>query len=262
MNTERYWPQHRVFFIATLALFPDKLNRQAVNPWFYQPYFVGKDLDVIKIELEDYRNAGYLQYEEVDGLYEISDIDTPKAATDLTKYLKKWQQGELSSASANKPPDAYYQQELLFDAIVCAYAKHQSQPRITLEDVYGKPEDYAYDPPFWELVLSYQLLDDKVEIKDAGYDQRIDGIYDDNPQPYVEYKITDKKLLGLIEQRITQKAKPEPSTVPASIVTTAPESAATKQEGRVVKDGRFIYIMIGDKNYLIKRLDKGGTYEP
>jgi hypothetical protein len=262
MSKKRYLPQHRVFFIATLALFPEKLNGYAVNPWFYKPYFISEELEIIKIELEDYKNAGYLKYKDSDGLYEISDIDSHKALADLTEYLEKWKNKQLTIDSADMPPDVTYQKELLLNAVIKAYSDHYSEPRITLEKIYGSPDSYAYDPPYWELVLSYQLLDKKVEIKDLGYDRHIDGLYDDNPQPYVEYKITDKKLIGLIEQRITQKAKPEPPTVPASIVTTAPESAAIKREGRVVKDGRFIYIMIiDDKSYLIKRLDKGGTYD-
>src|SRR6266404_1930893 len=96
-STEPYWPQHKVFLVATLALFPNRLDGHEVNQWFYRPYFVGNDLDFIEVELEEYKKAGYLRYKKVHGLYKISAIDSQKAAKDLTAYLKKWQQNKLLS---------------------------------------------------------------------------------------------------------------------------------------------------------------------
>jgi hypothetical protein len=202
MNMKRYWPQHRVFFIATLALFPEKLNGYAVNPWFYRVYFISEELDVIKIELEDYKNAGYLQYKVVDGLYEISDINSQKAVADLTEYLERWQNNELLSLPADKPPDVAYQQKRLVNAVATAYATNQKEPRITLQDVYGKPSDYSYTPPFWELVLACQLLDKKAKIKYMDYDRHADGLYDDDAQPLVDFKIVSKEFEQAIARGI------------------------------------------------------------
>lgn len=260
--TEQYWPQHRVFFMGVLALFSDKLNGHEVNQWFYRPFFVGDNPDFIQLELEEYRKAGYLKYEKPGALYKITDINTEKATKDLTQYLKKWQQNKLVLLSAKKPPDSAYQRKLLLDAIVHARANHQSEPRVTLEDVYGNGGDYAYNPPFWEIALSYQLLDGKVEIKDLGYDQRIDGLYEDNIQPFVEYEITDKKLLGLVERRAAQEAESATPTTSSDIVPALPDSLPAKREGRVIKDRRLIIIAIaGDQNYTVARLEDGGSYD-
>src|SRR5690606_7715862 len=125
--------------------------------------FVGKELDFIELELEEYQKAGYLKYEKTHALYKISEINTQKATGDLTEYLKKWQHNELLSLPASKPPDAAHQQTLLLSAVAQACANNQKEPRITLQDVYGEPGSYTYTPPFWELVLACQLLDKKVK---------------------------------------------------------------------------------------------------
>lgn len=36
---EQFWNEHKVFFLATLVLFPDKLMGQQLDPWFFRPYF-------------------------------------------------------------------------------------------------------------------------------------------------------------------------------------------------------------------------------
>lgn len=257
-----YWSQHKVFFIATLVLFPDDLNGHEVNQWFYRPYFAGDDPTFIEIELEDYRKAGYLKYEKPGSLYKITDIDTQKAAKDLMQYLEQWQRNELHALSAAKPPDTMRQKELLLAAIVSDYTDHKDVQRITLEGVYGKPDNNAYKPPFWELVLAYQLIDKKIKITSMDYGKREDGLYDDDRQPAVDIKIVDKELLGLVEQRVAQKAEPASPTTPAGIVAATTENTHTTREGRVIKDGRLICIAINDdKTYVIKRLDKGGTYD-
>ena len=270
-DVEQYWPQHKVFFLATLVLFPDKLTVRALDPWFFRPYFnftsdsnfgsgrhKDPSLDWVIIMLDDYQNKGYIKYNKADSLYKITEIDTKKATKDLVQYLKKWQHNKLLSLPAFKPPDTAHQQALLLDAVVRAYANYQNEPRITLEDVYGKHGDYAYEPPFWELVLSYQLLDNRVKIKYMDYGRRTDGLYDDNAQPLVDFKITDKELVSLVEQRVAQKATPLPPTAPASIVVAQPMVGANDAELQSVTVAMtvagVIYAKLGDEKRLIKRV--------
>jgi|GEM_PF-4016576 len=271
-TTKLYWPQYKVFFIGTLVLFPDRLTAQPLDPWFFSPYFNflydkdfnkdDPDLTWAAVVLDEYKKDGYIKYERVDGLFKITSINTAKAEKDLTQYLKRWQRNELLTLKASKPPDATRQDELLLAAIVHAYPDQKSVQRITLEDIYGKSGDYTYNPPFWELVLANQLLDKKIKITYMDYDRRDDGLYENDVQPVVDVKVVGTKLAGSVQQELTRVVKPVSPTVPASIVTATPENTPTKQEGRVMKDGRLIYIMIrGDKSYLIKRLDKGGTYD-
>ncbi len=201
MDMERFWPQHKVFFVATLSLFPEKLKGYAVNPWFYRPYFIAEELDVIKIELEDYKNAGYLKYKEVDGLYEISDIDTQKATDDLIDYVDKWQSDKLILNSMIKPAKPSRQHEFLREALVRAYRLNPGdQLRITLEDIYGSPNSDSFGTPFWELVLSLQLSEQpSAMITRIDYDRGMDGLYVDDAQPFADIKITNPELLRSIE---------------------------------------------------------------
>lgn len=214
MNMEmEYWPRHKVFFIGTLSLLPKYLRDKAIVEMFYKPYFARDHVDVIEATLQDYQKDGYLKYEESGEFgWQITEVNTQKAVDNLTGYLEKWQRNELLSPRASKPPDAAHQQALLFNAIARAYANHQKEPRITLQDVYGKPSGYDYEPPFWELVLACQLLDMNVEIKHMEYDKRASGIYNDNAQPFVDFRIVSKKFEKAVARAL-------PTTLPANKTT-------------------------------------------
>lgn len=239
-DVKLYWPQHKVFFIATLVLFPDKLDGHEVNQWFYRPYFAGDDPTFIEIELEDYRKAGYLKYEKAGALYKITEVHSKKAKKDLLQYLKQWQRNELLTLSAGKAPDPERQKELLLAAIVLDYPDHKSKLRITLENIYGKPGSYAYKPPFWELVLAYQLLDKKIKITYMDYDRRDDGLYPDNGQPTIDCKIADNELAALVELKPVPAQQPLP-TVPESVVIS------------MNTDGT-VYAELAENKRLIKKL--------
>lgn len=268
-DEEQYWSQHKVFFVATLILFPDKLTAQPLDPWFFRPYFnfvYGNDFDKglnkddpslewAATLLDDYRKSGYIKYKKVESLYKITDIDTKKAKKDLMQYLKQWQRNELLALSASKPPDAVRQKELLLVAIVHDYADHKNEQRITLKSVYGKPNDYAYEPPFWELVLSYQLLDKKIKITYMNYARRDDGLYDDNVQPLVDLKIIDKELSDLIKQRLAQTDKPVVPTTPSDIVS--PDHAFNRKQSLkatiVIMDNTIYVALEDEREYRISR---------
>jgi hypothetical protein len=262
-----YWPQHKVFFVATLALFPERLNGHEVNQLFYRPFFAGDDPQFIEIELADYQKAGYLKYEKPKSLFKITAIDTEKAKKDLLGYLGQWQRDELVALSANKPPDAVRQKELLLASIVRDYANHKNEHRISLENIYGKPSGYAYKPPFWELVLSYQLLDKKIEITYMDYDRRDDGLYDDNSQPTAEFKIIDTGLLSSVKQQtsfikplapVASDSKPRRATI-GMTVDGLVYAEFTKEKHHVKKLRRdsapynFMSHMLGHQNQDIPR---------
>lgn len=88
------------------------------------------------------------------------------------------------------------------------------------------------------------------------YARRVDGLYDDDAQPLIDFTITDKKLMAEIERQATQEAK-LPDIVPAQ-----PAKVLIEWKGRVDKEGRRIIItIIGDDAYVIKQLDEDGTYD-
>ena len=212
MKTQAYWPQHKVFFLATLALFPEKLVGMTVEPIFWWPYFepisraVGydygeDDFDHFRAMLFYYQRDGYLTYEQTPhDLFKIKSVNSQKAKDDLTSYLKKWQDGRLTTNSATKPPDVSYQQELFIEALRLTKDKHQSEPRITSSDIYGDLSKLDYDPPFWELLLSQQILDKVLEITFMDYGRGLNGIYSEEALPFAELNITDKKLLNDIDR--------------------------------------------------------------
>jgi hypothetical protein len=207
---DMYWPQHKVFFLATLALFPEKLVNQTVEPLFYWAYFgpianaVGSDYDESDYEyfntrLFYYQKDGYLTYKQAtDGLYKIKSVNSQKAKSDLLEYLKKWQSGQLSTEDDATPPDISYQKELFAKALSQAKKKHQSKPRIKLSDIFGDPSELGYEVPFWELVLSYQVIDSTVLLEEIGYKSH-NGLYYKGSQPYADIKITGQELLKAVE---------------------------------------------------------------
>ncbi len=255
MASKQYWSQHKIFFIATLVLFPDKLTERPLDPWFSSPFFnfaysnnfdegLNKDdptLELATVILDDYKRDGYIKYKKVNGLYEIIGMDIKKAERDLVQYLQQWQHDELLAISAGKPPDPERQKELLLAAIVRDYSNHKNRQRITLEDVFGKPGSHAYKPTFWELVLSYQLLDKKIEITYMDYGKREDWLYNDDYQPTVELKIVDQDLASSIKRQSASAQFTPPDNEPQSV------SIAMTTEGAV-------YANIANNKHLIKKL--------
>lgn len=195
---ERYWSQIEVFFIGVMALFPEKLEGHEVNQWFYQPFFSGQSQEFIKLELEEYRKSGYLEYQEANPLYKITKIHKEKAASDLKKYLLKWQNDELLSLSTKRSDDAKNLKQVLLQAIADKLPR-QSKPRIVASDIYDKISSDDQEMPFWELVLSLELLDNKATVIYMDYDRRTDGMYDENPQPLVDYELSDELIKHLKE---------------------------------------------------------------
>ncbi len=211
MEMETYWPQHKVFLLATLALFPEKLNGMEAEPLFYWAYFgpisnaVGHDYSESDYEhlntiLFYYQRDGYLTYEQTShGLFEIKGVNTEKAKHDLTNYLKKWQNGHLVTNDATKPPDVSYQQELLTIALQRSSAKHQSEPRIQPSDIFDDISKLDYEPPFWELILSTQLLDSNLELANIGYERK-NGLFYKTSQPYADVSAVSDKLAKLLKR--------------------------------------------------------------
>lgn len=196
LKMTQYWPEHRVFFIATLALFPGNLKDCIITEIFYRPYFPSDDIDYIGMLLEEYKKNDYIDYIN-DGEYafKFTSFNTKKAKEDLVKYLKQWGQNKLHTPAASKPSDSTYQQDLLVKAITVARTRNKTEPRVNLEDVYGKTTELAFEPSFWELVLYNHFISKKVEVTFIGYDRSFSGLYNKKTQPFVDLVIKDEKLL-------------------------------------------------------------------
>lgn len=253
---DMYWPQQKVFFLATLALFPDKLVSKIVEPIFWWPYFepiskaVRHDYDEddykhFSAMLFYYQRDGYLTYEQTpDKLFEIKSVNSKKAKNNLIAYLKKWQDGQLTDDNATKPPDVSYQQELLTRAFSLANDKHQSKPRIQPSDIFGDVSKLDYEAPFWELILSSQLLDGNVEIADINY-ERSSGLFYKTSQPYADIRFVSDELLKLL------KRKP----------AMAQSAIKHKASLQLTRTGKLLLSLDGEPHFLWKyKSDKNNTY--
>jgi len=209
MNMEMYWPQQEVFLMGTLALFSEKLIGEPITlngEWGY--YFNSEDFDSLAQQLNKYKEAGYLEFDEelvkVMSLnpngappfgtqivsFTIKDVDIAKVTADLTRYLKNWRNDKLLTNAAHKPDDSTHQHDKLLAALARIYDR-QDMPRISSADIYGDNADYEL--PFWETVLAPQLIDNQYIIRQMDYDTN------NRELPFVDIKITDTKLHRTLE---------------------------------------------------------------
>ncbi len=204
--------------MGTLSLFPDKLKGKPITPdgeWWY--YFDCKNDEELVRQLYKYKKAGYIEFEEVPLLvkyigvsdddpdhesnfrplpsaFVISSVHIQKVTDDLTDYLENWHNDKLFTNAAHKPDDHKYQYEKLFAALKGAYER-QTTPHVSVTDIYGDNTTnlYNYQPPFWETVLTPQLVSLQYSILQMDYDLNGRG------QPFVDIKITDQKLRRSLE---------------------------------------------------------------
>lgn len=199
---DMYWPQHKVFFIATLSLFSENISGKIITALFFAPYFARDDVVIIELTLEEYRKEGYLDYKKLsDNEFEVKDVNSFKATNDLEAYLKKWQDNKLLLLAAKQPADSSYHRSLLLDGLARSYRLNpQNQQRIMLDDIYISPSDDLFGTPFWESVLSlYFSKNSEAIIQRIGYDRSESGLYKNNAKPFVDLKVTSPQLLRSIE---------------------------------------------------------------
>lgn len=60
---DMYWPQREVFFIATLALFPEKVKEMRLVPATWWRYFDCKDFEQLTHQLAKYEEADYIEFD-------------------------------------------------------------------------------------------------------------------------------------------------------------------------------------------------------
>lgn len=204
-----YWPQHEVFLMGMLSLFPKKLKNKPITPDGKLGYYFNcRNFDELARKLKKYKEAGYLEFDEelVKTIslnpkgaspfgaqvvsFTIKEVDKAKVTADLTRYLKNWRNDKLLPKTARKPDDSVHHNEKLHAALARVYSR-QDAPHINIADVYG--DSTNHEPPFWETVLAPQLIDKQYEIRQMDYDMN------NGEQPFVDIKITDLKLHRSLE---------------------------------------------------------------
>ncbi|HVW23333.1 MAG TPA: helix-turn-helix domain-containing protein [Candidatus Saccharimonadales bacterium] len=200
MKMEQYWPQHKVFFLATLSLFPERLLDTVITVLFFKPYFAADNPEVIELTLMEYAKIGYIEFQKLsNGEFKITKTNSLLATDDLTEYIDYWKNNQLSLLEAHKPETSDELNRRLFLALAKSYKPDSNQVRVLHEDVFSTDKSQIYGKAFWETVLSLQFTDLKAKVINIGYDRSMSGLYGDNPQPYIDFEITDQKFLRSIE---------------------------------------------------------------
>jgi hypothetical protein len=216
MDMDMYWPQQEVFLMGTLSLFPERLTKAPITLDYEWYYFNSKTDDELVRQLYKYKKAGYLEFKEVPLLVAFTDkesdpddesnfrayprgflitsVNTQKVTDDLTQYLENWHDDKLLTDTAHKPDDHTDQYKRLMPALIRAH-RHQTMPHINAVDLYGdnKTNFYKYEPPFWETVLTPQLVSGQYTIRKMDYDLKNGG------QPFVSIELTDQNFRRWLE---------------------------------------------------------------
>jgi hypothetical protein len=238
MKMKMYWPQRKVFLLGILALFPEILEKHyiAMGYEINKYLFRNKDEELFEDELRQYQEEGYFKFEiEYDAplkispkgsvttapiAYFISQIDSRKATDDLTTYLESWRLDETSSGTTTKPSDYPHQRAAFIKALTLAYP-YNKNPIIRWSDLYQEVHDY-HDltlPPFWELILSYQLVDGQLAITNIGYSKVVSKKnHKSYIQPFAELKLTDggklKRKVDLLSKSSEPISDDDPKELP------------------------------------------------
>jgi hypothetical protein len=200
MNMKMYWPQHKVFFLATLSLFPERLQDTVITVLFFKPYFAADNPEVIELTLMDYAKEGYIEFQKVSkGEFKITKTNSLLATDELTEYLDEWKNNQLNLLEAHKPEASEVLIQRLFSAIAKSYNPSNKQVRVLHEDVFSTDKSQVFGNPFWETVLSLQFTVLKAKVLNIGYDRSMNGLYQNAPQPYIDFEITDQKFRRSIE---------------------------------------------------------------
>ncbi len=105
--------------------------------------------------------------------FRLADVNRQKFTGELITYLKKYQQGDLTTDTDIDPTNYNGRQHKLFSAAARDYAKHGYSPIIKASDI--QPDEPEPDA-FWELILTHQLVDNNIELVTMGYNDRAESV--------------------------------------------------------------------------------------
>lgn len=241
METEEYRSRYEVYLYGICALFPGKLNGRILSADYlgsyieYFPLFTDENQvkalkeyearKMFKVEFLETRKSressalDALEKLNTDSLiddkhrykFRITDIDQNKFKANLVEYLQKFSEDKLTIKSLPVKPEA---PEVLKRRLHAFIEKtHRKRPKVTLYDIWPNEGDRnVLLNPFWELILSSELIFHEIKIYDIG-----------------EFPVLDKKVgsgsesLPYTEVENRKKAppsKPEPPNTSANIVAS------------------------------------------
>lgn len=184
MNVDTYWSQDTVYFFATCALFPEKLNGITLTAKQMSDYII--DFDDAQAEtLLAYQAEGLLKVtltgepEHRVGFL-ITDINQQAFKNKLVSYLEKYREGELLPGFSNYI-DLYEDNKALLYAHL-AKSKRDC-PLVNPRNIWT----YSSGRPFWEAILTADLVDGDIRVKE--FEQVASNEFGDSSLPFVKVEI-------------------------------------------------------------------------
>lgn len=196
MGIETYWSQQELFFIASCALFPERvISESLVADQIYKKIF---DYDEKLELLNKYASDKILKFATVQdsngkSRYVISFIDHEKFRIKLINYLEKFRNDELVVETSKKTKQFNELQESL-----CKYLTKNTRSRTVINPFNIWPnwtDGYGDLYPFWEIILSLTVLSHDTKLHNIGYFSEINDINNYIDVPYAEIEIINKDIL-------------------------------------------------------------------
>jgi hypothetical protein len=172
MQTETYWSQEKVYFVATCSLFPGRINGrplsiEEMDNFVKHFWTAGEQLEIL--QTYEAQNMLNIDVELKDGEIEsftINDIDSTKFRDQLTEYLTKFRNNELIAEMGQKPDDFTDLEIKLHN-----YLRHTDrvQPVLNPYNIWSEWTDGQLSRfPFWEIIFASDLISGDTALLDFG----------------------------------------------------------------------------------------------
>jgi len=198
MEIETYWPQEKLLFIATCALFPDRILDNPLQPDPLSSILSVPDEQLEK--LNEYASEKMLEFvigqDNIGSTqYSIKKVDQSKFHEMMINYLEKFRNDELLAKPSEKPEQYKELQGKLYQ-----YLLHSNRLKPIVNPYNIWPDwykGYGNIRPFWEIVLSSSELSPKTtRTINIGYQEvETTGFGENPPASFAEIEIIDNKLL-------------------------------------------------------------------
>jgi hypothetical protein len=179
--------------------------------------------------------------------FKLTDVNKQKFHDELTAYLAKYQQGELTTGG-DTDPESFENQIVKLRAAVAKDTEHGNKPIIKQTDIW---QTLTGHETFWELILTCQLLTKEIEIANMGYN--------DTPARVLEAGISSVARAGTVPFAkiiVTADKFKQPAVLPDTPISTQPHVAPTSHSARIVmSDTGLIEIKLDDDTkYRVKKV--------
>ena len=245
MKPETYWPQDKLYFYATCALFPERLTDKPLNSQQFNGYIAYCfSVDEQIKELEQLKQDGLLNFtvsriDDNNAEYSSIQVNSDSFLLILKEYLKCYRNDELVGDAGFQPDTFAENNNHLMKYLNFSTRKKPIVNPINIWSNWNSSNGDRF--PFWEATLAYHLIEARGKITDLGYSDGNGNSYANMALPFVEIEIFEEEP----EQDVS---KPQPTRKhKVSIILT------TK--------GKLLLVINGDRTTLGSyKSEKNNTY--